>query len=228
MGYGDVRTAARSLTWFGMVAMLSYVMAGCAGTAHSGSRPGHLPTTDRGMRSHGVPREVSVRANSATTTTTTTTTTVPPFSLDGSVPPPPLLDTGTDHAEIFRSLIGYRAWLIRHDPDPGLLDEAYVAGTEAFTDMTRTLRLLATGHRRLVEIGQWFEVETVSADRGVVTLKVREHIEAQRLIGPDGAVQQEEPRGPVNDYVVLLAADHRGRWRIAAVTRSVANAEVHL
>ncbi|MCZ7535651.1 MAG: hypothetical protein M5T61_06755 [Acidimicrobiia bacterium] len=120
------------------------------------------------------------------------------------------MNTGTDYVAIFKSLAAYRTWLLRHDPDPGLVEHAYVPGTEAFDALSDDLSLLRNGRQRYIEDGQRFEVEVASDKSGVVSLRVREHIRANRIIDAQGQTVDEAPSGPVNDYIVLLAADPEG------------------
>src|SRR5262245_1311496 len=73
------------------------------------------------------------RAASDHTTTsapapTTTTTVPPPYSFDNSVPPPKLINTGSNYASIARSLDDYGHWLYAHHPDPVLAAEISIVG----------------------------------------------------------------------------------------------------
>ena len=58
-------------------------------------------------------KESKPKVTTTTAPSTTTTTTPPPYSFDGSVPAPPLVNTGTDYEAIFRSLSAYGRWLVR-------------------------------------------------------------------------------------------------------------------
>ncbi len=62
---------------------------------------------------------VATTTTAAPTTSTVPTppTTPPPYSFDGSVPAPPLINTGNDYAAIFESLDAYGGWLLAHNPD---------------------------------------------------------------------------------------------------------------
>ncbi|HEY3096085.1 MAG TPA: hypothetical protein VGK05_04555, partial [Acidimicrobiia bacterium] len=53
---------------------------------------------------------------------------IPGGSLHGT-PRPPLENTGTDYVAILRSLIGNFRWLTEN-PDPAVISELYVPGTE--------------------------------------------------------------------------------------------------
>ena len=73
--------------------------------------------------------EVTTTAPVTATTVPTPPTTPPPYSFDGSVPAPPLLNTGDDYAAIFESLDAYGGWLLAHNPEVRSLHDAYVLGT---------------------------------------------------------------------------------------------------
>ena len=85
----------RGVSWVS-IALLALVLAGCGAGADASAdaSDGHPAATSR----------------STTTVAPTTTTTVPPpYSFDGSVPPPKLINTGTDYEAIYRSLTRTRA-----------------------------------------------------------------------------------------------------------------------
>ena len=170
----------------------------------------------------------TTRPTASTAAPATTTTTTPPYSFDGSVPPPDLVNTGTDYVAIAESLFGYVTWLKRHDPDSSRLRAVYVPGTELSRRFGRDLDLLAESNHRYVDVDQQLEFVVVSADADLVTLTLREHIAAERLVDSTGTVIEERPTGPVNGYVVLMAADARGRWRLAEISLSTADARVQL
>ena len=67
-------------------ALCAVLLAGCGAGSHAAAE-----------ESDGLPTATSTPAP-------TTTTVPPPYSFDGSVPPPPLLNTGTDYEAIYRSL----------------------------------------------------------------------------------------------------------------------------
>jgi hypothetical protein len=73
---------------------------------------------------------------------TTTATTVPAYSFDNSVPPPPLLNTGTDYVAIIKSLQAYGDWTTSHLPDPKLVDRFVARGTQLSSAYVKTLTIL--------------------------------------------------------------------------------------
>ena len=51
-------------------------------------------------------------------TTTTRRPATPLYSFDNSVPPPKLINTGTNYKQILQSLLDYGNWISAHRPDP--------------------------------------------------------------------------------------------------------------
>jgi hypothetical protein len=80
--------------------------------------------SSRGTRATDSGRIVPTSASIGTQARgSTTTTTEPPYSFDGSIPPPRLVNTGTDYDAMVRSLAEYAAWLEAHHPDLCLISE---------------------------------------------------------------------------------------------------------
>jgi hypothetical protein len=117
------------------IALLALILAGCGASADA---------------SDGNP---TAKSTSTTTVAPTTTTTVPPpYSFDGSVPPPKLVNTGTDYEAIYRSLSEYGDWLLAHQPDASL-----VRGTSSGRPserLTHDVDVVRVGTARLVEVQQ--------------------------------------------------------------------------
>ncbi len=59
----------------------------------------------------------------------TTTTTVPLYSFDNSVPPPKLINTGTDYKKIVKSLLDYSSWMVGHHPTRDAVDTIAAPGS---------------------------------------------------------------------------------------------------
>src|SRR5262245_34419066 len=75
-------------------------------------------------------------------TSTTTQPPATPYSFDDSVPPPPLINTGTDYIAITRSLIAYDAWLLSHHPDLRLAENVTPQGTNPYKSLAHDLPIL--------------------------------------------------------------------------------------
>jgi hypothetical protein len=148
---------------------------------------------------------------------TTTTTVPPPYSFDGSVPPPPLINTGTDYEAIYRSLSAYARWAESHDPNPGVGDEVYVKGTETYDGYVRDLQVLEHNELRLVNVDERLRASVVSVKSGLVSLRLWEHLGAMQLIDRGGRIRDE--RGFTSDlnWTAVITQDAQGRWQIASV-----------
>lgn len=174
------------------------------------------------------PATTSTTRPAPTTTTPTTSTTMPPYSFDGSVPAPELVNTGDDYEAIAKSLLGYIAWLKRHNPDPELLDEVIVNGTDVYRRARDNIAALMDQGFRYYDVDQQFEVDVVTVDGDRVSCLVGEQLAAEQLIDSEGRVLEERRSQGRREEVLLLMRGATGRWRIAAITPSTRNAEVRL
>ena len=93
---------------------------------------------------------------------------------------------------------------------------------------SENLRKLAADNRRFVDVDQRFEAEVVTVDGDLVTLKLIEHLSAERLIDSMGRVVAEQAAGPVIEYIIVMTSSGAGRWRIADATRSTTDTRVQL
>jgi hypothetical protein len=152
-----------------------------------------------------------------TTGAPTTTSAPPPYSFDGSVPPPPLINTGTDYEAIYRSLSAYATWLLAHNPDESLVHEAFVVGSAIYDRASNDVRLASESRTRLVEEEQQLGIEVVSVLPQAVSLRVTEDVSVQRLVDQHGSTVDERTFTQPLEWTALLQADTDGRWRIASV-----------
>ncbi|MDQ1476269.1 MAG: hypothetical protein QOE62_1498, partial [Actinomycetota bacterium] len=121
-----------------------FVLGACSGGSKNA---GSSVTSTKPDRATSVP-------NTATTvprTTTTTTTTTPEYSFDDSVPPPKLINTGTDYVAILKSLENYGNWLSAHHPDPALASRFVARGTAMYDGYFRDYARLRDNNSRAVE-----------------------------------------------------------------------------
>ncbi|MGQ0826048.1 MAG: hypothetical protein ACT4OX_13640 [Actinomycetota bacterium] len=147
----------------------------------------------------------------------TTTTTVPLYSFDGSVPPPPLVNTGTDYEAIYRSLDAYQHWLYGHNPDPQLIDEIVVPGTSIYAAYERDVGILIDNDARDYDTASVVTgVEVTAEEPSAVTLLVEYTDDRKVIIGRDGNVIDEAQLQSPSRSIVVLTVDATGRWRVAA------------
>ena len=188
------------------VGLLIALLAACGGDDSDES----TTTTTR------APTTVAVTTTDAPTTTTPAPPTpTPEYSFDGSVPPPPLLNTGTDYAAILNSLRGYVRWLEAHNPDPELLDEVISMGTAEYEEERRDLELLRDNNVRAVWVDYDVDIEVKAPGADSVALRVTDRTTGFRVVEPGGSLQDETVVAPPTFDDALITADIDGRWRIA-------------
>ncbi|HEX3669186.1 MAG TPA: hypothetical protein VHY55_08550 [Acidimicrobiia bacterium] len=141
---------------------------------------------------------------------------IPGGSLHGT-PRPPLENTGTDYVAIFKSLDATVRWF-SENPDPALMSEVYVPGTQGHDSRVSAYRYLVdNGYRWADEAYQLLTVEVVDANGDAVSLRIRDNLEFERVVDAAGSqVGTIRPREPATkEWNVLLSRDATGRWRIA-------------
>jgi hypothetical protein len=190
----------RAATWTSVI-LLALLGAGCgAGASADASRAEKRTTTTT-----AAPR-------------TTTTTVPPPYSFDGSVPPPPLMNTGTDYAAIVKSLDDYGHWLYAHHPDRTLVGEIAVTGSEPQQRMDRDMATLIDRNLRIYDTASVLEkTEIVSVQESAVSLRLHYSDDAKVLVDKQHEVLDTEPLPTQSTAFVLLNADSTGRWRFGSV-----------
>jgi hypothetical protein len=164
--------------------------------------------------------------------TTSPSTTAPPATIDlskpipgGSLhgtPRPPLENTGNDYAAIFKSLIANQRW-ISENPDPALISDVYVPGTPGHDARVQAYQYLVdNGYRWADEGFQLLSVDVIDAKADVVSLRVTDGLEFERIVDAAGSqVGNTRPRNPAEQVrTTVLSRDGTGRWRIADVSPS--------
>jgi hypothetical protein len=184
--------------------------AGCSGGDDDAAES--PPRTDSSISTE----DASADASSTTTEPpATTTTTVPSYSFDGSVPPPELVNTGTDYEAIYRSLEDYQRWLYAHNPEPDLVDEIVAEDSDLSRAYVDAIGLLRRDNVRAVDEGLEIESFGVASETpDAATLRIEYQPWDRVLLNSDGIETDRESI----DYsvVALLVRDAAGRWRLAA------------
>jgi hypothetical protein len=181
------------------------LLAGACGTSKSDSR-GEMP---------GHPGVVLTTPTTRPAPTTTSTT-VPAYSFDDSVPPPKLVNTGTDYVAILKSLDAYSNWLAAHRPRPALVDAFVAAGTRLHDSYVKTLTALHDRSERLLELRNGTDTYTiVSATQNAVSANVVQRITLHRVVDSVGRVVDEARFTGETAYRVL-AVKTNGRWYVAS------------
>jgi hypothetical protein len=146
---------------------------------------------------------------------------IPGGSLHGT-PRPPLENTGSDYAAIFKSLIANQRW-ISENPDPALISDVYVPGTPGHDARVQAYQYLVdNGYRWADEGFQLLSVDVIDAKADVVSLRITDGLEFERIVDAAGnQVGSTRPRNPAEqDRTTVLSRDGTGRWRIADVSPS--------
>jgi hypothetical protein len=165
-------------------------------------------------------------STAATTTSTpapTTTTTrrpapapAPAFSFDRSVPPPALVNTGTDYVAIATSLERYGNWLGAHRPDPALALTTVTPGTQLLTNYVHDLVNLRDNNVRLIEkLNGPTTYTIVSATPDAFSARLVENISVRQTVDASGHVTSERRFVGLTTYLDVFVRSH-GRWYFAA------------
>lgn len=163
----------------------------------------------------------SASSTAARTTTTvprsTTTTSTPEYSFDDSVPPPKLINTGTDYVAILESLDNYGNWLEAHRPDPTLASETLAPGSELLSRFTRDLVRLSTNDARAIErVGPGpIEYTVLSTTADAFSMKLVEDLRSVRTVVSSGHVTGEVRFTAPTTYLALVVLV-KDRWYVAA------------
>ncbi len=160
----------------------------------------------------------TMRPRSTTTATapSVTPTATPEFSFDESVPPPKLVNTGTDYVAILRSLGAYGNWLAAHRPDPARVSTIIAAGTTLHDRFAGDLtRLRDNGKRLIEELGGPSEYTIISTRPTAFSAKSVEDVLAHKTVVASGRVTSEERRTAPTTYLMLVVLV-RGRWYLAS------------
>jgi hypothetical protein len=180
--------------------------------------------------SSGTPKATAPRSAPPTTParqTTTTTTAIPLYSFDNSVPPPKLVNSGTNYKKILQSLLDYANWTVAHRVDPSLAANFTAPSSAIDAGYRHDLGVLRDDKKRGYEIRNGDnEIRIVSQTPTVFSARVNEHIVTQKIVDPSGRVtSQRRMSAPTTayQYVVVRVGD---RWYLASV--SEVNEDVRL
>lgn len=151
---------------------------------------------------------------------------VPTFSFDDSVPPPKVVDTGTDYVAILKSFRLYGNWLAAYRPDPTLIPRFLVPG-RTFDDFASDLEWYRANGRRAIELLRGsIHVTVVSTRPDAFSARVVEDIVAHQEVDASGTVTSDIRYTGPTTYLTLVVRVS-GKWRMAsdAIQQAV---DVHL
>jgi hypothetical protein len=146
------------------------------------------------------------------------TTSTPEYSFDDSVPPPELINTGTDYVAILESLNRYAYWLDAHHPDPALVSTIVATGTKQHELLALDLVRLRDNHLRLIEkVGNRPTRFTIlSRTANAFSARVVQDVRVHQTVEPHGRVTSRVRFPEPTTYLILVVLK-RGRWYLAAL-----------
>jgi hypothetical protein len=209
------------------VLVAGVITLGACASSHRASSPGATlsqtadpaPTTtatgDQRSRPASTARPRPVPAPT-TTTASTTPGPVPAFSFDQSVPPPRIVNTGTDYVAILESLERYGNWLGAHRPDPALALTTVTPGTQLLANYTHDLVNLRDNRVRIIEKLNGPTTYTIlSKTPAAFSARVVENISVHQTVDRFGRVTSERRFVGPTTYLDVVVRSH-GRWYFAA------------
>ncbi|MGH9014623.1 MAG: hypothetical protein ACRDZ1_11885 [Acidimicrobiia bacterium] len=141
---------------------------------------------------------------------------IPGGSLHGT-PRPPLENTGDDYVAIFESLVGNFRWLTEN-PDPAVISELYVPGTEDHQGQVSIFQELANKNWHAADDGYYVvSVDVLDTRERFVSLSVTDVMNIEHIVDANGAeVGDGRPRAPkAKAWIVVISSGPSGQWRIA-------------
>ena len=151
-----------------------------------------------------------------TTPTTTNRRPAPAFSFDASVPPPVLVNTGTDYAAIAQSLEGYGNWLGAHHPDPALALTTVAPGTQLLDTYVKNIVYRRDHNLRIIEkLNGPTDYTILSATPDAFSARLVENITVHQTIDRSGRVVGERRFVGPTTYLNVYVLAH-GRWYLSA------------
>jgi hypothetical protein len=201
------------------------VVSACSGanttasppTRQTAPAPTSAPSSPSALRTAGTATTGRPRATTTTATRTPAAEfSFPEFSFDESVPPPKLVNTGTDYVAILKSLVEYGNWLGAHRPNPTLTASIVARGTKLYDLYVQDLtRLRANSKRGIETLGGQSQFTILSVRPDAFSAKVVEDILVQKTVVASGRVTSEVHFREPTTYL-RLAVLVGGRWYLAA------------
>jgi hypothetical protein len=189
----------------GVFVVAIVIFGGCGKSGTPGSQAAPTPKSSAAPTTTGRPPS------------TTTPPPPPEFSFDDSVPPPKLVNTGTNYVEILKSLERYGNWAAAHRPDPALVVRINARGTKLYSAFALDLTRLRDNRKRLVEtLGSPSTYKILSTTPDAFSARVTEDILVHKTVVSSGAVTSRHDYSERTIYLMLavLIGSH---WYLASV-----------
>jgi hypothetical protein len=140
-----------------------------------------------------------------------------------------VIDRGTDHVAIARSLAEYGRWLEWHDPDAALVNRAYVPNSALAHAMVRGVTEMARTRKRVEEVDAApLEFEIVSELPNVVSFRVTEHLARLDVVDTSGRTLRHAGAATARYVVLMMRFSRDDPWRLLVVEDQGPTVEVRL
>ncbi len=189
-----------------------FVIGACSGGSKNAE-----PGATKPSASTGAPRTTTTAPRPTTTTTST-----PEYSFDDSVPPPKLINSGTNYIAILESMNRYGSWLAAHHPDPALVATIVVPGTKQHRLLALDMTHLGDNHLRLLEkLGDVPDAYTIlSATPDAFSAQLVQDVLVHETVDALGHVTSQVRFNQPKTYL-MLAVLVRSHWYFAAVDEKI-------
>jgi hypothetical protein len=198
------------------IALASLIAPACSGSddGDGTAAPGSGTTTASPAR------DATTTAPPTTASRPTTTTTAPLYSFDNSVPPPKLVNTGTNYKRILQSLLDYEEWLASSRPDSKLVANIAAPGSQHERAQIADLTKLDARTQRFYEVERGpARFEVLSVEPTAVNARLVQQLKTQLVVDKRGTVRERrDVAEPTTSYLVLMIKGEDDHWRIASLT----------
>jgi hypothetical protein len=190
-------------------------LGACASSHRATSSPPADPSTATSTSTATATTPATAPAT-AVTPTPTNRRSAAAFSFDHSVPPPALVDTGTDYVAIAKSVEAYGNWLGAHRPDPTLVPATVAPGTQLLKRYVDNLTSLRDANTRVIEKLNGPTTYTIlSATPDAFSVRRVSNISVWQSVNESGTVTSERRFAGLRTYLDVYVLSH-GRWYAAA------------
>jgi hypothetical protein len=177
---------------------------------------GARTSTSRVTPTTPTPATTRTPTHTATTARPAPARPTPAFSFDDSVPPPKIVDTGTDYVAVLTSFRLYCNWLAAYRPDPALLSLIDVPG-RTHEGFATDLEWYRANRRRAIEVMRGSVRFTIVSTRpDAFSAKSVEDIAAHQEVDANGVVTSDIRYRAPTTYL-WLAVRVSGKWRLASI-----------
>jgi hypothetical protein len=144
-------------------------------------------------------------------------------------PAPRIIDRGSDHVAIARSLLDYGRWLEWHHPDAALVTRAYARGSKLAHGIAADVTAMVGANERITEVDRApIRFVVLSRLANVVSFRTTEQLERRQVIDLRGRVLQQVGAATEHYAVSIMRFRSDAPWRLNYVKRERPPVEVQL